>query len=77
MRVYYTPPVVGVGDSHSLKETTVMVCHHGAGHSGLSFALLAKEVKERTRGQCGVLSLDARLHGESIMIHMSTYRLKA
>ena len=40
-----------------------MVFHHGAGYSGLSFACLAKEITEMTKGECGVLSLDARRHG--------------
>jgi hypothetical protein len=42
-----------------------MVCHHGAGYSGLSFACLAKEVADVSRGECGVLSIDARRHGQS------------
>ena len=54
-RVYYTPP--------KLNNGTVMICHHGAGYSGLSFACFAKEVTETTKGECGVLSLDARRHG--------------
>lgn len=67
MRVYYTPPTFGAGasQSQSLRDTTVIICHHGAGYTGLSFALFAKEVKERTRGESGVLSVDARLHGKS------------
>ncbi|KAF8813476.1 protein phosphatase methylesterase [Phlegmacium glaucopus] len=56
-RIYYTPPKLGNG--------TVMICHHGAGYSGLSFACLAKEVTEMTKGECGVLSLDARRHGRT------------
>jgi hypothetical protein len=40
-----------------------MVCHHGAGYSGISFACFAKEVTEMSKGDCGVLSLDARRHG--------------
>ena len=60
-RVYYTPPTLAPGASQ--RDGTVMVCHHGAGHSSLSFALFAKEVRERTRGECGVLALDARRHG--------------
>ncbi|KAF8813490.1 hypothetical protein BYT27DRAFT_6373728 [Phlegmacium glaucopus] len=54
-RIYYTPPKLANG--------TIMICHHGAGYSGLSFACLAKEVTEMTKGECGVLSLDARRHG--------------
>lgn len=43
-----------------------MVCHHGAGTSGLSFACFAKEVTDMTKGECGVLALDARRHGVPI-----------
>lgn len=56
-RVYYTPPTCTDG--------TVMVCHHGAGYSGLSFACFAKEVTSMTKGECGVLAMDARRHGVS------------
>ncbi|KAF8150993.1 Alpha/Beta hydrolase protein [Crassisporium funariophilum] len=56
-RIYYTPPKFADG--------TVMVCHHGAGYSGLSFACFAKEVTEMTKGECGVLALDARRHGKT------------
>ncbi|KAJ6611157.1 protein phosphatase methylesterase [Mycena sp. CBHHK59/15] len=56
-RVYYTPPKFADG--------TVMVCHHGAGYSGLSFACLAKEIGDMSKGECGVLALDARRHGMS------------
>jgi len=44
-----------------------MVCHHGAGYSGLSFACFAKEVTEMTKGECGVLALDARRHGTKLI----------
>lgn len=56
-RVYYTPPKFADG--------TVMVCHHGAGYSGLSFACFAKEISDITKGECGVLALDARRHGKT------------
>ncbi|PPQ83492.1 hypothetical protein CVT25_006982 [Psilocybe cyanescens] len=56
-RLYYTPP--------KFKDGTVMVCHHGAGYSGLSFACFAKEVTEMTKGECGILALDARRHGKT------------
>jgi protein phosphatase methylesterase 1 len=54
-RVYYTPAKAENG--------TVMICHHGAGYSGLSFACVAKEIVDLTKGECGVLALDARRHG--------------
>jgi hypothetical protein len=56
-RVYYTPSQVPGS------KGTVMICHHGAGYSGLSFACFSKEVTKLTDGECGVLSLDAREHG--------------
>ncbi|TFK33423.1 protein phosphatase methylesterase [Crucibulum laeve] len=58
-RVYYTPP------KFADREGTVMVCHHGAGYSGLSFACFAKEVGELSGGECGVLAIDARRHGKT------------
>ena len=48
-----------------------MICHHGAGYSGLSFACLAKEITEMTKGECGVLSLDARRHGNKCTLDCS------
>ncbi|OCH94861.1 protein phosphatase methylesterase [Obba rivulosa] len=56
-RVYYTPPKFEGG--------TVLVCHHGAGYSGLSFACFTKEVVEMSKGECGVLALDCRGHGKT------------
>lgn len=38
--------------------------HHGAGSSGLSFAMLAKEIREQLPS-AGILSIDARGHGET------------
>lgn len=72
LRVYYTPPRPQSSsasgglegrDGVSFRETTVLVCHHGAGYSGLSFACFAKEVEGMTKGECGVLAMDARRHG--------------
>ena len=59
-RVYYTPPRSDNG--------TVLVCHHGAGYSGLSFSCLAKEVVQCSGGDCGVLSIDCRGHGRTTRI---------
>ncbi|KAI0689084.1 protein phosphatase methylesterase [Cerioporus squamosus] len=56
-RAYYTPP--------KFTDGTVMICHHGAGYSGLSFACMAKEITDMTRGECGVLSYDCRGHGKT------------
>ncbi|EJD49825.1 protein phosphatase methylesterase [Auricularia subglabra TFB-10046 SS5] len=59
VRVYYTPPTA------SKNQGTVVVCHHGAGYSALSFALMAKEVVALSGGECGVLAFDARAHGRT------------
>ncbi|PFH51090.1 hypothetical protein AMATHDRAFT_59791 [Amanita thiersii Skay4041] len=61
-RVYYTQPKNANG--------TVMVCHHGAGYSGLSFACLAKEIKDLSNGDCGVLAFDARRHGKTTQLDL-------
>jgi len=61
VRAYYTPPRVSEGGDAG----TVMVCHHGAGQSALTFALLAGEVTELSRGECGVMALDCRGHGKT------------
>jgi protein phosphatase methylesterase 1 len=60
-RVYYTPPVTKANELGA-----VLVCHHGAGYSGLTFACLAQEVTELSKGELGVLTFDARRHGESL-----------
>ncbi|KAJ3557579.1 hypothetical protein NM688_g1402 [Phlebia brevispora] len=59
-RVYYTPP--------KFAEGTVMICHHGAGWSGLTFASFAKEVIAQSKAECGVLALDCRGHGKTFPI---------
>lgn len=58
IRTYYTPPKFADG--------TVMVCHHGAGWTGLSFACFAREIVTLSKGECGVLALDARGHGREL-----------
>ncbi|KAI0302601.1 protein phosphatase methylesterase [Russula brevipes] len=67
VRVYYTPPQTTDGNPGSL-----MVCHHGAGFAGLSFALFAKQVTGMTKGELGVLSIDARRHGKTLPIEGSS-----
>ncbi|EIN03975.1 protein phosphatase methylesterase [Punctularia strigosozonata HHB-11173 SS5] len=62
MRVYYTPPQLPQGSNG---KGTVLLCHHGAGYSGLSFACFAREVWDMTKGELGVLSVDARAHGKT------------
>lgn len=55
--VYTTPPTA---------KGPLLVTHHGAGSSGLSFALFASEVR-KALPNAGVLSLDARGHGETVI----------
>lgn len=56
--VYVTPPA-------DLVKGPLFVCHHGAGASGLSFALFAREIRQRLAG-CGVLAVEAREHGSVV-----------
>ncbi|MCJ1338806.1 Protein phosphatase methylesterase 1 [Bachmanniomyces sp. S44760] len=53
--IYLTPPT-------NPTTSPLFITHHGAGSSGLSFAILASEIK-RLLPEAGVLSLDARGHG--------------
>ncbi|KIP11003.1 hypothetical protein PHLGIDRAFT_84127, partial [Phlebiopsis gigantea 11061_1 CR5-6] len=57
VRVYYS--------ASKAADATVIVCHHGAGWSGLTFACLAKELTRASKGECGVLAFDARGHGKT------------
>jgi len=59
-RVYLAPPTSKGKDG---EKGTILVCHHGGGASGLSFAALAKAVTERSEGELGVMSFDCRGHG--------------
>lgn len=54
---YITPPTA---------KGPLLVTHHGAGSSALSFALFASEVL-KALPNAGVLSLDARGHGETVV----------
>jgi len=54
---YLTPPSA---------KGPLFVTHHGAGSSGLSFAILTPELR-RLLPSAGVLSIDARDHGETII----------
>lgn len=70
--VYVTPPA-------DVVKGPLFVCHHGAGSSGLSFALFARELRQRLPG-CGVLSIEARDHGSIVndgggMINLSLQAL--
>ena len=55
--IYFTP---------SSQKGPLFVTHHGAGSSGLSFAVMASELRKALPG-AGVLSLDARGHGETVV----------
>ncbi|KAL8761981.1 MAG: hypothetical protein Q9184_001928 [Pyrenodesmia sp. 2 TL-2023] len=55
--VYIIPPA---------SKGPLFVSHHGAGSSGLSFALFAAELR-KLLPNCGVLSVDARGHGETVV----------
>ena len=55
--VYLTPPS---------QKAPLFVTHHGAGSSGLSFAVLAAAIRRALPG-AGILSLDARGHGETVV----------
>ena len=54
--MYVTPPTAG---------GPLFVTHHGAGSSGLSFAVLASEIR-KLLPSAGILSLDARGHGNTV-----------
>lgn len=55
--VYLTPPS---------QTDPLFITHHGAGSSGLSFAVLAAGIRRALPG-AGVLSFDARGHGETVV----------
>ena len=61
--VYITPPT-------DPKKGPLFICHHGAGASGLSFAVLAQQIRRRVP-EAGILSLEARAHG-SVVTSTST-----
>lgn len=66
-RVYYTPPIPPLDDEDESGggNGVVFVCVHGAGYSGLSWAAFAQQVTAQSKGKNGVLSYDARSHGET------------
>ena len=57
---YLTSPAPPSGSSKT--PGPLFVTHHGAGSSGLSFAVLGSEIRKRLPS-AGILSLDARGHG--------------
>jgi protein phosphatase methylesterase 1 len=56
--VYLTPPT-------DPQKGPLFICHHGAGASGLSFAILAQELRLQLPS-AGILSLEARGHGSVV-----------
>ena len=58
--VYATPP------AEKGTKGPLFVTHHGAGSSGLSFALFASEIR-KALPHAGVLSVDARGHGATVV----------
>lgn len=64
---YLSPPTAG---------GPLLVMHHGAGSSGLSFALLASEVR-KALPDAGVLALDARGHGETAVENLESKEREA
>ncbi|KAJ9099158.1 hypothetical protein QFC21_004038 [Naganishia friedmannii] len=67
-RAYYTPSNL-TGNLEQLtgksQRGSVLVCHHGAGSAGTTFACLAKSVHELSGAELGVLAFDARGHGKT------------
>jgi protein phosphatase methylesterase 1 len=55
--VYVTPPAT--------PKAPVLVLHHGAGSSAMSFALMAKEVK-KAMPELGIIAVEARDHGSVV-----------
>jgi protein phosphatase methylesterase 1 len=55
--VYLTPP--------KTPKAPLLVLHHGAGSSGMSFALFAKEVR-KAMPEVGILAVEAREHGSVV-----------
>lgn len=55
--VYVTPPAT--------PKAPLLVLHHGAGSSAMSFALMAKEVR-KGMPELGILALEARDHGSVV-----------
>ena len=68
-KTYYSPPISPGG--------AVLVCHHGAGSSAMTFCKLAKEISDRSSKKIGLFTFDARGHGDSSMTNPVDYTLKA
>ena len=63
--VYYSPPTA--------ETAPVYVFHHGAGSSGLSFALVAAHLTMSI--SCGVLAYDVRYHGSTLVNDRAEWNL--
>ena len=50
---------------HVTSDSILVVCHHGAGSSGLSFAMFARELR-RLLPKVSVMSIEARAHGSVV-----------
>jgi protein phosphatase methylesterase 1 len=61
--VYLTPP-------KDTQKGPLFICHHGAGATGMSFGVFAKEIRKQMPG-AGVLSLEAREHGSAVFTSAS------
>ncbi|EEQ39145.1 hypothetical protein CLUG_03272 [Clavispora lusitaniae ATCC 42720] len=68
-QTYFMPPSTPGG--------TVLVCHHGAGSSAMTFYALAKSLVEEceTKESVGVFAFDARGHGDSSVPVPAEYSL--
>ena len=63
-RVYQTKPVTAT-DEASIINAPLFYFHHGGGHSGLTWALTVKELKQGSLGdKCQTLCFDCRGHGK-------------
>ncbi|WVR07798.1 hypothetical protein IAU60_004841 [Kwoniella sp. DSM 27419] len=64
-RVYLTHPTSPQSGAKAQGNGTYLVCHHGGGAAGLSFAALAKEVRAKSGGELGLVAFDCRGHGRT------------
>ncbi|KAK4129607.1 alpha/beta-hydrolase [Parathielavia appendiculata] len=69
---YLTSPTPSSGRGNP--PGPLFVTHHGAGSSGLSFAVLSAEIRKRLPS-AGILSLDARGHGLTTTHHSASSTL--
>jgi len=65
LKIEGTEDVFRVYQINPEEKKTVFVFHHGAGLSGLSYALLAENLKNLNKNQCGILCYDCRGHGKT------------